>query len=54
MYANTLFMCVCFEPRGCQLLTGGTDRRVAYWETGSGNLAREVSPTRPCRTPNWV
>lgn len=42
MYANTLFMCVCFEPLGCQLLTGGTDRRVAYWEAGSGNLAREV------------
>ncbi|XP_046959584.1 cilia- and flagella-associated protein 52 [Vanessa cardui] len=46
MYANTLFMCVCFEPRGCQLLTGGTDRRVAYWETGSGNLARELEASK--------
>ncbi|XP_049869481.1 cilia- and flagella-associated protein 52 isoform X2 [Pectinophora gossypiella] len=46
MYANTLFMCVCFEPQGCQLLTGGTDRRVAYWETGSGNLARELEASK--------
>ncbi|XP_022113569.2 cilia- and flagella-associated protein 52 [Pieris rapae] len=46
MYANTLFMCVCFEPLGCQLLTGGTDRRVAYWETGSGNLARELEASK--------
>ncbi|XP_050346476.1 cilia- and flagella-associated protein 52 [Nymphalis io] len=46
MYANTLFMCVCFEPRGCQLLTGGSDRRVAYWEAGSGNLARELEASK--------
>ncbi|XP_068631955.1 cilia- and flagella-associated protein 52 [Battus philenor] len=46
MYANTLFMCICFEPRGCQLLTGGTDRRVAYWETASGNLARELEASK--------
>ncbi|XP_034830597.1 cilia- and flagella-associated protein 52 [Maniola hyperantus] len=46
MYANTLFMCVCFEPFGCQLLTGGTDRRIAYWEAGSGNLARELEASK--------
>ncbi|XP_045535718.1 cilia- and flagella-associated protein 52, partial [Papilio machaon] len=46
MYANTLFMCICYEPRGCQLLTGGTDRRVAYWETASGNLARELEASK--------
>ncbi|CAH2106012.1 unnamed protein product [Euphydryas editha] len=46
MYANTLFMCVCFEPKGCQLLTGGSDRRVAYWEAGSGNLARELEASK--------
>ncbi|KAL0841612.1 hypothetical protein ABMA28_015269 [Loxostege sticticalis] len=46
MYANTLFMCICFEPQGSQLLTGGTDRRVAYWETGSGNLARELEASK--------
>ncbi|CAB3248280.1 unnamed protein product [Arctia plantaginis] len=46
MYANTLFMCICFEPQGCQLLTGGTDRRIAYWETGSGNLARELEASK--------
>ncbi|VVC86611.1 unnamed protein product [Leptidea sinapis] len=46
MYANTLFMCICYEPLGCQLLTGGTDRRVAYWETGSGNLARELEASK--------
>lgn len=54
MYANTLFMCVCFEPRGCQLLTGGTDRRVAYWEAGSGNLAREVPTYSPSVTPDML
>ncbi|CAH2036810.1 unnamed protein product, partial [Iphiclides podalirius] len=46
MYANTLFTCVRFEPRGCQLLTGGTDRRVAYWEAASGNLARELEASK--------
>ncbi|KAL4707481.1 hypothetical protein ACJJTC_000233 [Scirpophaga incertulas] len=46
MYANTLFMCVRYEPSGCQLLTGGTDRRVAYWETGSGHLARELEASK--------
>ncbi|CAG4950283.1 unnamed protein product [Parnassius apollo] len=42
LYANTLFMCACWEPRGCQLLTAGSDRRVAYWEAATGNLAREL------------
>ncbi|CAK1596595.1 unnamed protein product [Parnassius mnemosyne] len=46
LYANTLFMCACWEPRGCQLLTGGSDRRVAYWEAATGNLARELEASK--------
>ncbi|CAH0723092.1 unnamed protein product, partial [Brenthis ino] len=46
LYANTLFTCACFAPRGAQLLTAGSDRRVAYWEAGSGSLARELEASK--------
>lgn len=31
--ANTLFECVSYHPEEYQILTSGTDRKVAYWET---------------------
>lgn len=42
LFANTLFMCVRFYPSGVQILTGGSNRRVAYWEVLDGSLIREV------------
>ncbi|XP_077288474.1 cilia- and flagella-associated protein 52 [Arctopsyche grandis] len=42
MFSNTLFRGVCYEPTGCQIITVGTDRRVAYWQTSSGVLLREL------------
>ncbi|XP_018331120.1 cilia- and flagella-associated protein 52 [Agrilus planipennis] len=42
LFSNTLFMCVRFYPTDVQLLTGGSDRKVAYWEVYDGNLIREV------------
>ncbi|OQV11641.1 Cilia- and flagella-associated protein 52 [Hypsibius exemplaris] len=40
--ANTLFKCVVFHPSGCQILTSGTDRKVAYWEAFNGQLCRHI------------
>ncbi|XP_048482828.1 cilia- and flagella-associated protein 52 [Plutella xylostella] len=46
LYANTLFSCARYEPGGCQLLTAGSDRRVACWETATGTLARELEASK--------
>ena len=40
--ANTLFECVSYHPDENQILTSGTDRKVAYWETYDGNQIREL------------
>lgn len=47
LFANTLFMCVKYYPTGIQILTGGTDRKLTYWEVIDGSLVRELegSPT---------
>lgn len=42
LFANTLFMCVRYFPSGVQILTGGTDRKLAYWEVLDGSLVREI------------
>ncbi|KAF5305612.1 hypothetical protein FQR65_LT07692 [Abscondita terminalis] len=42
LFANTLFMCVRYYPTGVQILTGGADRKLGYWEVFDGNLVREV------------
>lgn len=39
---NTLFMMAQFTPDGLQLLTCGSDRKIAYWETLDCSLIREV------------
>ena len=47
MFANTLFKCVSWhEPDECQLLTSGTDRKVAYWDAMEGALIRELLASR--------
>ncbi|NWX46260.1 CFA52 protein, partial [Steatornis caripensis] len=40
--ANTLFKCVCYHPEEYQIITGGTDRRIGYWEVFDGSAVREV------------
>lgn len=47
MFANTLFKCVSWhEPDECQLVTSGTDRKVAYWDAAEGALIRELLASR--------
>ncbi|XP_014340142.1 cilia- and flagella-associated protein 52 isoform X1 [Latimeria chalumnae] len=40
--ANTLFRCVCYHPEGYQIITSGTDRKIAYWEVFDGTPIREL------------
>ncbi|NWZ32016.1 CFA52 protein, partial [Asarcornis scutulata] len=40
--ANTLFKCVCYHPEEYQLITSGTDRRIAYWEVYDGSAIRDL------------
>ncbi|KFQ31379.1 WD repeat-containing protein 16, partial [Merops nubicus] len=42
MLANTLFKCVCYHPEEYQVITGGTDRKIGYWEVFDGSTIREV------------
>ncbi|CAB0018607.1 unnamed protein product [Nesidiocoris tenuis] len=46
MFSTTLFLCIRFHPSGCQLLTTGTNRQIAYWETFDGALIREIEGSR--------
>ncbi|XP_063039846.1 cilia- and flagella-associated protein 52-like [Engraulis encrasicolus] len=40
--ANTLFKTVCYHPEEYQILTSGTDRKIAYWEVFDGAAIREL------------
>ncbi|KAK2579213.1 hypothetical protein KPH14_008184 [Odynerus spinipes] len=42
LMSNTMYMAACFTPNGIQILTCGTDRKIAYWEAWDGSLVREV------------
>ncbi|KAK0095663.1 hypothetical protein PV326_007707 [Microctonus aethiopoides] len=42
---NTMYMSVQFTPNNVQILTCGSDRKIAYWETLDGSLVREVEGT---------
>lgn len=37
-----MFMMAQFTPDGIQILTCGTDRKIAYWETLDGSSVREI------------
>lgn len=39
---NTMFMAARFSMNGIQILTCGTDHKIAYWETLDGSLVREI------------
>ncbi|KAG5279889.1 hypothetical protein AALO_G00082690 [Alosa alosa] len=38
--ANTLFKTVCYHPEEYQIITSGTDRKIAYWEVYDGSAIR--------------
>ncbi|NXH13419.1 CFA52 protein, partial [Bucco capensis] len=40
--ADTLFNCVCYHPGEYLILTGGTDRKIGYWEVFDGTGVREL------------
>ncbi|XP_037830552.1 cilia- and flagella-associated protein 52 isoform X2 [Kryptolebias marmoratus] len=42
LIANTLFRTVCYHSEEYQIITGGTDRKVAYWEVYEGATIREL------------
>ncbi|XP_029176006.1 cilia- and flagella-associated protein 52 [Nylanderia fulva] len=42
LMGNTMFMMAQFTLDGIQILTCGTDRKIAYWETLDGSLVREI------------
>ena len=46
LFANTLFKAVCYRPDECQVITGGTDRKVGYWETYDGAQIRELDGSK--------
>jgi len=39
---NTFFKCVAFSDDESQLLTCGTDRKIAYWDAVDGSTIREL------------
>jgi len=42
VFANTLFKCVCYNADETQIITSGTDRKMAYWEAFDGSQIREL------------
>uniref|UniRef100_A0A3Q3KS70 Cilia- and flagella-associated protein 52 n=1 Tax=Monopterus albus TaxID=43700 RepID=A0A3Q3KS70_MONAL len=40
--ANTLFRTVCYHPEEYQIITSGTNRKVAYWDVYDGSAIREL------------
>lgn len=46
IFANTLFKAICYRPDECQIITAGTDRKIAYWETYDGSQIRELDGSK--------
>lgn len=46
IFASTMFQAVCYLPDECQLITGGTDRKVGYWEVYDGSQIRELEGSK--------
>ncbi|CAF1420627.1 unnamed protein product [Rotaria sp. Silwood1] len=46
LFENTLFQCVAYHPEEYHILTGGSDRKVAYWEATSGTQIRELEASK--------
>lgn len=46
IFANTMFKAVCYHPDECQVITGGTDRKIGYWDTYDGGQIRELDGSK--------
>ncbi|KAI8622104.1 WD40-repeat-containing domain protein [Chytriomyces sp. MP71] len=46
LFAPSFFKAVSYYPDESQLLTSGTDRKVAYWEAFDGSLIRELEASQ--------
>ncbi|KAI9207349.1 quinon protein alcohol dehydrogenase-like superfamily [Polychytrium aggregatum] len=46
LFAPSFFKAVAYFPDESQLLTSGTDRKVAYWEAFDGSLIRELEASQ--------
>lgn len=46
VFSNTLFQAVCYGAKECQIITGGTDRKVGYWECCDGKGIRELEGSK--------
>ncbi|XP_030842134.1 cilia- and flagella-associated protein 52 [Strongylocentrotus purpuratus] len=46
VFANTLFRCVCYSAEQSQIITCGTDRKIAYWQAGDSSQIREVEGSK--------
>lgn len=42
LFANCSFMGACYGWGECQLITCGTDKKLAYWEVYDGSLVRSI------------
>lgn len=42
VFATTMFKAVCYSQDESQIITAGTDRKIAYWETFDGSQIREL------------
>jgi hypothetical protein len=41
-----MFKAVCYHPDECQVITGGTDRKIGYWDTYDGGQIRELDGSK--------
>ena len=46
LFANTLFQCIAYHPQEFHILTGGSDRKVHYWESYDGAQIRELEASK--------
>jgi WD40 repeat protein len=46
LFENTLFQCVAYHPEEYHIITGGSDRKIAYWESSTGRHIRELEASK--------
>ncbi|XP_028265372.1 cilia- and flagella-associated protein 52 [Parambassis ranga] len=46
IFANTMFRTVSYHPDENQIITSGTDRKVAYWDMFDGSLIRNLEASQ--------
>ena len=42
VYSSTQFKSIAFHPDSSQFITGGTDRKLTYWDVADGNPIRTI------------